>query len=278
MTAGVLQVAIAACTWGTWSLFLRPSHVSASTSAPVLFLVTAIVLGPLARREVRAPRWDRAALGLLAANALLDALNVVTFFGAMERTTVAVAVLTHYFAPLFVALLAPFVDRERVPGAALAAGIATVGLALVLRPWEADANLLGALLGTISAFAYGGNVFVVGRLASRVGAARAVAWHAAIAAIVLFPFADLGELRAAGLRIVLVVLGAVGPGALAGWLFVRGLARIGSTKAAVLAYLEPLVAVGIGWVVWGERLPWIAIAGAALVLGAGAWVTRARVG
>mgnify|MGYP000968521325 CR=1 FL=1 len=48
-----------------------------------------------------------ATLGLLVANALFDALNVLTFFGAMSTTTVAIAVLTHYLAPILVALLNP---------------------------------------------------------------------------------------------------------------------------------------------------------------------------
>jgi drug/metabolite transporter (DMT)-like permease len=278
VTAGVLQVVTAACLWGTWSLFLRPAAVPALSSSPVLFAVTALALAPLAMRETPAPRWDRAALVLLFATSALDAVNVVTFFGAMDRTTVAVAVLTHYFAPLFIALLAPIVDRERIRGAIVAAAVATVGLALVLRPWTAHGRTLaGGLLGSVSALAYGANVFVVGRLAARVGPARAIAWHAVLAAVLLVPFADLGALRATGGRAVFLVVGALVPGAFAGWLFVRGLGRIGSTRAAVLAYLEPLVAVVIGWTVWHERLAPISIVGGALVLGAGAWVTRARV-
>jgi len=275
VTAAFLQVAAAACMWGTWSLFLRPSGIPAWASAPVLFAVTGVVLLPLARREPK-PRWDQITLGLLFANAGLDALNVVTFFAAMDATTVAIAVLSHYLAPLVVALLAPIIDRERTPGGVAAAAVATIGLALVLRPWEATrADLFGVILGTVSAFAYGANVLVVRHLAVRIGAARAVSYHALLAAVAILPWAELGAIREAGPRALWLVAGALGPGALAGWLFVRALPTVGATRGAVLAFLEPLVAVGIGWAVWDERLGAWAIAGAALVLGAGLWVTRA---
>jgi DME family drug/metabolite transporter len=115
---------------------------------------------------------------------------------------------------------------------------------------------------------------VVRRLASRIGAARAVSYHAFLAAVAILPWADLWAIREAGARALWLVAGALGPGALAGWLFVRALPTVGATRAAVLAFLEPLVAVGVGWAVWDERLGTASIAGALLVLSAGLWVTR----
>ena len=42
-----------------------------------------------------------------------DALNAYFFFEAYQRTSVAIAVLTHYLAPLFIAIGAPLLLRER---------------------------------------------------------------------------------------------------------------------------------------------------------------------
>ena len=116
--------------------------------------------------------------------------DVITFFAAIRITTVAVAVLTHYLAPIIIALLAERIDGTATPGARPAAVVALAGLTLILEPWRAPAAgaLAGAALGTISAFCYAGNVFVVRRLAARVGSARQVAYHSAIAAVVLLPF------------------------------------------------------------------------------------------
>jgi DME family drug/metabolite transporter len=57
--------------------------------------------------------------------------------------------------------------------------------------------------------------------------------------------------------------------------FTVGLLRIGSARAAVLAFMEPIVAVAVGVLVWGEPLRPLAMVGGALVLGAGIQVARA---
>ena len=62
-----------------------------------------------------------------------DVLNVLLFFAAY-KLTIAVAVLTHYLTPIFVALVAPLVLRERMTartGWAIAASFS--GLAVMIR-------------------------------------------------------------------------------------------------------------------------------------------------
>ena len=51
-------------------------------------------------------------------------------------------------------------------------------------------------------------------------------------------------------------------------------AVIGSARTAVLTFIQPVVAVLIGAVVWGEALHPIAMLGGAWVLGAGLQVAR----
>lgn len=273
--AGSALVAVAAASWGTWSLFLRPTHLPATVTTPILFLVMGLVTLPVA---LRAPRvaWDRATVGLVAANAAFDALNVVAYFSAIQYTTIEIAVLTHYLAPIAIALAAPRIDGVNTPGAGLAAGIALTGLVVILEPWHAPADgaVLGAVLGAASAACYAGNVFTVRRIAARIGAARALCYHALLAAAVLAPLAvsHAGELT--GARLGLLAIGAVVLGAASGVAFTVGLIRIGSARAAVLTFIEPLVAVGVGAAVWGEPLSPLSVVGGALVLGAGLEVAR----
>ncbi|KAB2910329.1 MAG: DMT family transporter, partial [Kofleriaceae bacterium] len=185
---GTIAVVAAASSWGLWSLFVRPAALPAMTFALVVFLVMGVVTLPAVRLEGPAT-WSRRAYVLLVLNGLWDATNVLTFFAAMQETTVAVAVLTHYLAPVLVAVLAPLVDREHVRGAIPGAIIACAGLALVLEPWHGRVDVLGAALGTASAFAYAGNVFTVRRLAPLIGASRVISYHSFIAALMVAPFA-----------------------------------------------------------------------------------------
>jgi drug/metabolite transporter (DMT)-like permease len=273
--AGSALVAVAAASWGTWSLFLRPTHLPATVTTPIILLVIGAVTLPAA---LRAPRvaWDRATVGLVVANAAFDALNIVTFFSAMEVTTVEIAVLTHYFSPIVIALTAPRIEGVVTPGARLAAAVALAGLVVILEPWHAPAGgaVLGAVLGVASAICAAGNVFTVRRIAARIGAARALCYHALLGAAAMAPLAarHAGELT--GARLGLLAAGSVTLGAASGIAFTVGLIRIGSARAAVLTYLEPLVAVGVGAAVWAEPLSPLSVVGGALVLGAGIEVAR----
>ena len=272
---GVAMVVCAAASWGTWSLFLRPTHLPATVTTPIIFLVMGLASLPLA---LRGPRmvWDRTTIGLLVANAAFDALNVMAFFAAMMHTTVAIAVLSHYLAPILVALAARRVDGVAARGAGTAAVVALAGLVIILEPWRAPSEgaLLGAALGAASAVCYAGNVFTVRRVAARIGASRALAYHALIAAAAMSPLlvGHLGELTAP--RLGLLVAGAATIGAGSGIVFAVGLLRIGSARAAVLTFIEPIVAVAVGATVWGEPLHPLAGVGGALVLGAGLQVAR----
>ncbi len=274
--AGVAAVALAAACWGTWSAFLRPTGLPGTVTGPLMFAAMGLFALPFALRGP-AVRWDRGTLALLVANALFDAINVVTFFEAMQRTTVAVAVLSHYLAPILVAVAAPRIEGTRVPGALGWAALATAGLTLVLEPWHTRGPVaIGALLGAASAACYAANVFIVRRLVPRLGAARTVSYHALLGAVLLLPL-GAGELHlVTGPALARLGVGSLVLGALAGAVFVRGLDRIGSARAAVLTFAEPMVAVAVGWLVFDEPLGAIAGVGAALIVIAGIGTSRAH--
>lgn len=271
------MVTLAAASWGTWSLFLRPTGLPPTVTSPIIFAVMGLAALPFALRLPRAT-WDRATVGLLLANVAFDALNLITFFAAIDYTTVAIAVLSHYTAPIMIALAAPRIDRVYVPGTGPAAAIALVGLIVVLEPWAEPAHgaAIGAAVGVISAVCYTGNMFVVRRLALRIGAPRAMSYHSLIAAVVLAPLLFAGGHHAAIARddVLLLAAGAMSIGAASGVMFAVGLTRIGSARAAVLCFAEPLVAVAVGALVWDEPLRPLAALGGAMVLGAGIHVAR----
>jgi drug/metabolite transporter (DMT)-like permease len=276
--AGFVMVALAAASWGTWSLFLRPTGLPPTVSSPIVLAVMGLAALPFALRGPRV-RWDRGAVALVVANAAFDALNLITFFAAIAHTTVAIAVLSHYVAPILIALAAPRIDRVPSPGAVPAACVALAGLVIVLEPWGTPAHgaALGSALGVMSAVCYAGNLFVVRRLALRIGAVKAMAYHALLAAIVLAPLAVVDAAAITGPDLALIAAGGATIGATSGVVFAIGLTRIGSARAAVLTFAEPLVAVLVGALVWDEPLHAVAIGGGALVLGAGIHVaSKAR--
>jgi drug/metabolite transporter (DMT)-like permease len=285
---GYALVATAAAAWGTWPLVLRTAEriapMPAALESTILMAVIALVTAPLAlvdrvRRRATPLEWLSVAwLGVS------DAMNALFFFKAYQRTSVAIAVLSHYLAPLLVALAAPLVLGERLTrrtAAAVLVGFA--GLVLLLRPWDAaagrtDAAALGALFGATSAFFYASNVLVNKRLFGAFSGSELMFYHSFTAVptlVALVPRAAWAQLDLRARAVEIVALGSVGPGAFAGLLFVWGLRRVQANHAATLTLLEPLVAMLLGLVVYGERIGPTGILGGALILaGAAAVVSR----
>jgi drug/metabolite transporter, DME family len=288
-----MMVLVAAASWGTWSLFLRPLDLPATVTGTVVFAVMGLVTLPWCIPSLFASTnsitWTKRIILLLLGNGILDALNVLTYFSAIEHTSAAIAVLTHYLAPCIIALLAPTIDKRKQPGAITAAIVALLGLLLVLAPWQPTDSAVssgsvnassifgvGTLFGLLSAVCYAGNVFVVRRLASEIGAARAISYHAFIAAAILLPFAAPHLHQLSGHAAIILSIAAVTIGAGSGVLFVGGLRYIDSGQAAVLTYAEPLVAVLIGAIWYHEPFGVLAIAGATLIAAAGIYVATRR--
>jgi drug/metabolite transporter (DMT)-like permease len=187
----------------------------------------------------------------------------------MQRTSLAVAVLTHYLAPLLVAMAAPVFLGERLGRTTLVAlAVSLAGLALLLEPWRpgAGGDLAGALWGAGSAVFYAANVLLGKALAPHFTPRQTVGWHMAPAVALLWCFVPPGGLAVGAAPLAILAAGALVAGVGANLLFFRGLAVVEAGRASVLTLLEPLVAVAIGWFVWGEVPGPLAGAGAALLL------------
>jgi drug/metabolite transporter (DMT)-like permease len=104
-----------------------------------------------------------------------------------------------------------------------------------------------------------------------------MAYHSFVAAGIMLPFAISAGVVPGPEAVAWVVSGSLVLGTVAGLAFIRGLNVIGASRAAMLTYLEPLVAVAVGVWWWGEPVGGLAaIVGVALIVGSGAWVARPR--
>lgn len=269
---GYALVAIAAMAWGTWPLILRSAPMPPALQSAVLMAVLTlaslpVMLGDRVRVRPTAMQW----LGV-AWLGIGDALNVVLFFAAYQRTTVAIAVLTHYLTPIFVAIAAPVVLREKARARTFGAvAVAFSGLVLLLEPWRVGLgrnDVVGAALGAGSAVFYASNVLVNKRLVKAFSGSEMMFFHGVVGTPLLFALVPSSEYALVSRHaLVVVTLGAIGPGALGGLLFVWGLRRIAASHASVLTLLEPFVAVLLAAAVMGENLRIVSFVGGALILG-----------
>src|SRR5208283_2546432 len=153
-----------------------------STIVMAIITVTTGLASLRDRKDVRAPWRARAWIAWLGVS---DAMNVLLFFAAY-KLTITVSVLTHYLTPLFVALAAPFVLRERMTArSAMAVATSFVGLAAMLAPTGAEAPSAvvwtSAALGAGSAVFYASNVLVNKFVAPTFSASETMFWHGVVA-------------------------------------------------------------------------------------------------
>jgi drug/metabolite transporter (DMT)-like permease len=237
----------------------------------MILTVISLVFGPVAVRDsLGRPRRGGAALVGLLIVALTDAGNYFCYFGALDRGPIALAVLTHYLAPVVVAGFSPLVLDERLSlRTSVALVVSLLGLALLVL---GDGGLMGAsvataALGAASALFYGANTLACKKLLDTWSLSELLAYHCLISALLIACFA--GPPPPLHSFLWRPILGAVCIGASGGALFYFGLKSIPAARAAVLTYLEPLVAASVGAIACHERIGPAGMLGGALIVCAG---------
>jgi drug/metabolite transporter (DMT)-like permease len=274
--APYLVVAFAACSWGTWSLWLRRAEsfgpLPAALEATIVLGVITLASGVAAHRDRTRRRASWRARAWVAWLGVTDALNVLLFFAA-THITVGVAVLSHYLTPVFVAVASPLVLGEKITRRTVVAVVASVGgLAVMLAPTRADVDaralLACAALGAGSAVFYASNVVANKFVVDEFTTSEAVFFHGVVATPFLAAFVPRGAWAAVdGRSVGFLAAIALWPGATAALAFIWGLRRMPAAHASTLTLLEPLVAVLLGAAVFGEPLGVATVVGAALILG-----------
>lgn len=223
------------------------------------------------------PPGPRALLGLWACGALL-AFHWVTFFQAIQVSTVAVGLLAYSTAPVFVVLLEPLWFRERFSAHALACAALTIaGVALIVPRWApGEALLQGAAWGVLAGLSFA-VLSLCNRALVRVHSALRVALHQDAAAMVLLaPLLPWVWQPLSGRDLALLAVLGLACTALAHTLFIRALAVLRARVAAIASALEPVYGIALAWLLLDEVPARRTLAGGALILAAVLWSTLRR--
>ena len=221
------------------------------------------------------------ALGFLAV-----VLSQTTYFYALSKTSVAVAVTLNYTAPFFVMVISRFLYREPLTplkSAALAGAIVGVGLTSgFLGPGSGRLNMSvpGVLAGLLSGLAYGSQTIVYKRVGTKYGPVPLNFWTMALGAADLSILLTLitggpplvfARVAAAPTHVWgLFLLIGIGPGTAAFLLFADGINKVEATSGSIVAMCEPAAACLLSYFILGEKLTALQVAGVFMVL-AGIW-------
>ena len=214
--------------------------------------------------RLSASHWWR----IVGLGALL-AFHWVAFFWSLNTTTVAIALVLVYLAPVAMATLAPLVLGEPLRArAGVALTVALAGVILVARPGE-GATVEGVISGLVAAGTFAGLVLAGKPIAQQIGPLRLAALETSVAAVFTTPWmlSALPDVDQSWWQ--LAILGVILTG-LAGFVYWRSVTVLPVATVAVVSYMEPASAVVWAALFLGEAGDIITWLGVILVLAAGA--------
>ena len=207
-----------------------------------------------------------------------------SYFFAIHRVAIGVALVIQFVGPILVALWARLVYGEQVRRRIwVALALALTGLVLIVEIWKAHRpNGAGLIAAALAAVTYAGYILLAERGVRARDPISLSAWGFLFATLfwsVLAPWwtfpgarADdrvslLGNLSSShlpvwALMVWMVVLGTIVPFALV----VSALRHISATRAGITGMLEPVLAIVVAWLWLGESLTPLQLSGATVTL------------
>ena len=274
-----LGLAGLAVSWGLIAVIAGAVDIGGAQLAFLRLAFAAVTLAAVAvgGRRLSALRPGRH-LRLLIALGVIQGAHWWLFFEAVKRGSVALAVLTFYAAPLFLAVLAPIFLPESLSNVALGAvAVGGAGIALVVLAGNGDGQgtfgWIALACGLGSALTFAVLLLISKRLLQAdVPPLTLAFWDCLVGALVMIAPALLVNGRlvpgdAQEWRAVLL-LGVVFTGG-STLVYAALLRHVTAQVAGVLSFLEPVSAVILAWVFLDQSLTTLGILGAVLVLLAG---------
>lgn len=268
-----LTLTVSMLIFGTIGVFVR--HIALPSGEIALYravLATVLLAGYLivTRQGFHIGAVRRELPVLLLSGAAMGA-NWILLFEAYRYTTISVATLSYYFAPVIVMALSPLLFRERLTAKRLVCFIlCTVGLVLVIGVTDLGATKpKGVFFGLGAAVLYA-TVILLNKTIKGVSGIQRTFWQFIAATAVLIPYVlCTGGITVGGLDFsgwgALVTVGIVHTG-ITYCLYFSSLKNLPGHKIALLSYLDPLTAVVLSLTVLAEPVTLWQLVGGGMIL------------
>lgn len=262
--------------FGTLAPFVRNIDVSSGELALYRAILASLLIGAflLLTKQKTSLLSLKKELLLLLFSGIAMGFNWILLFEAYKYTTVAIATLSYYFAPVIVTLVCPILFREKLTGKQIVCFVmSTVGLSLVIgitNLGSGGRDAVGIAFGLGAAVLYA-TVILLNKFIKGVTGIHRTLLQFLAAVMVLIPYVlltsgvNLGNLDGTG-WVCLLIVGLVHTG-ITYCLYFTSLKELSGQEAAILSYMDPLVAVLIGVLVLKEPLTWQQLVGGGLILG-----------
>lgn len=275
-----LYLILSMAAFGTLAPFVRNISVSSGELALYRAVLAAVMIGMFL--VITGQKIPLRSLGkelyLLLFSGVAMGFNWILLFEAYKYTTVAISTLSYYFAPVIVTVVCPFLFKEKMTGKQILCFVmSTLGLALVVGITDLGSggnDAIGVAFGLGAAVLYA-TVVLLNKFIKGVTGIHRTFLQFLAAVAVLTPYVlctsgmHLGKLNHLG-WVCLLVVGLVHTG-VTYCLYFSSLKEISGQEAAILSYVDPLVAVVIGVLLLKEPLNWQQLIGGLMILGFTLW-------
>lgn len=274
MKSARIKLIISMIIFGTLAPFVRNVSVSSGELALYRAIMAILLIGTylfLTKQKTDLGKIKKE-LPLLIISGAAMGINWILLFEAYKYTTVSIATLSYYFAPVIVTVLCPILFREKLLLKQIVCFVmSTIGIVLITGvSTGGSSDFTGILFGLGAAMFYATVMILNKYIKNTEGLSRTV-WQFAGAIVVLLPYVlltdaiSLGSVDSFGF-VNLIIVGVLHTG-IAYVLYFSSLRDLPGQKAAILSYIDPLVAVFISVTLLGEAMTFTQIIGGVLILG-----------
>lgn len=265
--------------FGTIGLFVRKINVSSGELALYRAVLAIILIGGflIVTKQKIPVRNIRRDIPLLILSGVAMAINWILLFEAYKYTTVSTATLSYYFAPVIVTVVCPFLFHERLTAKQIICFVmSTVGLVMITGAGKLtdSKEIIGVLFGLGAALFYA-TVILLNKFIKKVEGIHRTFFQFLAAVLILIPYVlltsgiTLSDLDGKGWANLLIV-GIVHTG-ITYCMYFSSLKELPGQKAAILSYIDPLVAVLLSVTVLKEPMTVWQAAGGMMILGFTLW-------
>ncbi len=270
------KMIIAMIAFGTIGLFVKNIPLTSGEIALFrgLIAIIVILIYQLISKNKMKFSVIKKDLPLLFLSGAAMGFNWILLFEAYRYTTVSIATLSYYFAPVLVIIICPILFRERLTLKQIICFLmATIGVVMIIDIMGVGMgsnHFIGVCLGLGAAVLYA-TVVIINKFIKKVTGIDRTLLQFIAAVIVLIPYVLLTSgihIEKAGVTGVLnlLIVGILHTGIIY-CLYFSSLKDLKGQEAAILSYIDPLTAVLVSVLILRENITVLQIIGGVLILG-----------
>lgn len=266
--------------FGTLGPFVRNISVSSGEIALYRAVLASLLIGIflLITKQTIPFKAIKKEVPFLLLSGVAMGFNWILLFQAYKYTTVSIATLSYYFAPVIITIVCPFLYKEKMKTKQWICFImSTLGIVLITGIGDLNTNndhFIGILFGLGAACLYAMVVLLNKSIKNVEGIHRTfLQFIAAVAVLTPYVLATSGitvsTLNTTG-WVCLLIIGLFHTG-INYCLYFSSLKELPGQKAAILSYIDPLVAVFVSVLILHESMTLVQVIGGLLILGFTLW-------